>query len=39
MKERKKIVNFYNKELRYINNITLPYEKVKVFLSNFSFYM
>ena len=38
MKERKKIVNFYNQELRSIKNITLPYEK-KGFLSNFHLYV
>ena len=38
MKERKKIVNFYNEELSSISDITLPYEK-KGFLSNFHLYV
>jgi perosamine synthetase len=38
MKERKKIVNFYNKELRDIKNIILPYEK-RGFFSNFHLYV
>ena len=38
MKERKKIVNFYNKELRDIKDIILPYEK-RGFFSNFHLYV
>ena len=38
MKERKKIVSFYNKELKDIKDIILPYEK-KDFLSNFHLYV
>ncbi|MDC0855536.1 UDP-4-amino-4,6-dideoxy-N-acetyl-beta-L-altrosamine transaminase [Candidatus Pelagibacter sp.] len=38
MSERRKIVNFYNQELKKIKNIILPYEE-KGFISNFHLYI
>jgi len=38
MSERKRVVNFYNQELKKIKNIILPHEK-KGFISNFHLYI